>query len=266
MSVSYERDMFNWRASFSMPEAEASPQRRTLRAFGGEGEMHIHTMITAHSGCEGRPDNSLEYVRYALGCGADALEVDVHRRNGGFYISHDPSEDACPGLEEVFALVREGGMLLNCDLKEPGLERDVLELARSCGAEEQLLFSGSVCAGAMEEEEIRRRTFWNVENAVPAFWEQYKAGIPFTLEDVLRAAESCRRHGAGVVNIHYGFCTPEALAVFREQGIGVSAWTVNEEGEARRLLAAGVRNLTSRRPLLLRSLRDGERHEAGQAP
>lgn len=32
----------------------------------------MHTMITAHSGCEGRPDNSLEYVQYALHCGADA--------------------------------------------------------------------------------------------------------------------------------------------------------------------------------------------------
>ncbi len=34
----------------------------------------MHTMITAHSGCEGRPDNSLEYVQYALHCGADALK------------------------------------------------------------------------------------------------------------------------------------------------------------------------------------------------
>lgn len=51
----------------------------------------MHTMITAHSGCEGRPDNSLEYVQYALHCGADALEVDVHPKDDGFYISHDPS-------------------------------------------------------------------------------------------------------------------------------------------------------------------------------
>lgn len=222
--------------------------------------MHIHTMITAHSGCEGRPDNSLEYVRYALGCGADALEVDVHRGSGGFYISHDPSEDPCPGLKEVFALVRKGGVAINCDLKEPGLEREVLDLACSCGIAGQLVFSGTVSAEAMAEEEIRKRTFWNVENAVPSFWEQYKAGIPFAREDVRRAAESCRKHGAGVVNVYYGFCTPEMLAVFREYGVGVSAWTVDDPEEARRLLAEGVRNITSRRPLLVRSLRDGERH------
>ena len=36
----------------------------------------MKTQITAHTGAEGRPDNSLEFVSYALACGADALEVD----------------------------------------------------------------------------------------------------------------------------------------------------------------------------------------------
>ena len=219
--------------------------------------MRIHTTITAHSGCEGRPDNSLEYVRFALGCGADALEVDVRRRTGGLYISHDPSEGPCPALREVFALVREGKMVLNCDLKEPGLEWETLDLARSCGVEDRVVFSGTVSAGLMAEAEIRERTLWNADNAVPDFWERVKGGGSLTAADVRQVAEICREHGAQAVNVYYGFCTPENLAIFQEFGVGVSAWTVDDEQEVRRLLAAGVRNITSRRPLMALSVRDG---------
>ncbi len=215
--------------------------------------MHIHTTITAHSGCEGRPDNSLEYVRFALGCGADALEVDVRRRSGGLYISHDPSAGFCPSLREVFELAQGSGMTLNCDLKEPGLEWEVLDLARACGVE--VVFSGTVSAGLLAEAEIRDRTLWNPDNAVHDFWERVKKGGSLTAEDIRLVAERCRERGAKAVNVYYGFCSPENLAIFRERGVGVSAWTVDEEGEARRLLEAGVCNITSRRPLMVLSLR-----------
>lgn len=46
--------------------------------------------ITAHSGCDGTPDNSLEFVRHALQTNADALEVDVRKTKDGILaISHD---------------------------------------------------------------------------------------------------------------------------------------------------------------------------------
>lgn len=219
--------------------------------------MRIQTLITAHSGCEGTPDNSLEYIRFALGCGADALEVDVRFREDGLYISHDSTGAACPSLKEVFALARESGMKLNCDLKEPGLEERVLELARSCGLAERLCFSGDVSPEALKNPAVRERTLWNVENAVPFYWERWQAGIPFTEEDARQAARVCREHGVRAVNVHYRFCTPAYMAAFRESGVGVSAWTVDSEEEVRRLLEAGAFNITSRRPRMALALRDG---------
>lgn len=132
----------------------------------------MHTMITAHSGCEGRPDNSLEYVQYALHCGADALEVDVHPKDDGFYISHDPSDGAHPDLKDVFSLIRGSGVKVNCDLKHPGIEHAVLTLAQACGVDEQLIFSGSVSLEAIQDPAIRCRTFWNIESAMPALYAQ----------------------------------------------------------------------------------------------
>lgn len=190
-------------------------------------------------------------------CGADALEVDVRFREGGLYISHDLSSAVCPSLEDVFALARESGMGLNCDLKEPGLERRALDLARSYGLAERLRFSGEVSPEALADPAVRKRTLWNVENAVPSFWERWRAGIPFAEEDVRQAARVCREHGVEVVNVHYGFCTPEYMAVFQELGIGVSAWTVDGEEDVRRLLSAGAYNITSRKPRMALALRDG---------
>lgn len=141
----------------------------------------MHTMITAHSGCEGRPDNSLEYVQYALHCGADALEVDVHPKDDGFYISHDPSDGAHPDLKDVFSLIRGSGVKVNCDLKHPGIEHAVLTLAQACGVDEQLIFSGSVSLEAIQDPAIRCRTFWNIESAMPALYAQCEAGIPLTV-------------------------------------------------------------------------------------
>ncbi len=36
-------------------------------------------MITAHSGCDGTEDNSLDFIRYALDSDAGCLEVDVRK-------------------------------------------------------------------------------------------------------------------------------------------------------------------------------------------
>ena len=49
--------------------------------------------ITAHSGCDGTPDNSMEFVRYALGSEGDCLEVDIRRnRNEELILSHDETQ------------------------------------------------------------------------------------------------------------------------------------------------------------------------------
>lgn len=59
-------------------------------------------LITAHTGADGTPDNSLEYVRYALTTNADTLEVDIRPIDDGtLVISHDEAGlDAVP-LAEV---------------------------------------------------------------------------------------------------------------------------------------------------------------------
>ena len=89
----------------------------------------MQTLITAHSGCEGTPDNSIIHIACALRCGVDALEIDVHPgKDGIFYLSHDEAEDCsfCPSLRDAFTLIQGSGMKINCDLKAPGIEERIL--------------------------------------------------------------------------------------------------------------------------------------------
>ena len=50
--------------------------------------------ITAHSGCDGTPDNSMEFVRYALASEGNCLEADIRRnRDGELILSHDETAE-----------------------------------------------------------------------------------------------------------------------------------------------------------------------------
>ena len=215
----------------------------------------MKTLITAHSGCDGTPDNSLEFVSHALQCGTDALEVDVRAKpDGTLYLSHDPAEEERPLLEQVFRMLRDGAMRINCDLKEPELEENVLALARSCGVEDRLLFSGSVSMERMAANpEICSRTLLNVRPVLP---EEDGPTVERKLDELVR---TCRACGASVINVSYEMCTDPVLERLREEGIGVSAWTVNDEATARRLLDWGIFNITSRRPGMVMALRAEKR-------
>ena len=85
--------------------------------------MSDKTLITAHSGSDGTPDNSLACVRYALSTAADAFEVDVRRLSDGtLALGHDAADHTAPTLREVFTLAAaKPGVRVNCDLKEPAV-------------------------------------------------------------------------------------------------------------------------------------------------
>lgn len=57
--------------------------------------------------------------------------------------------------------------------------------------------------------------------------------------------------GVEAVHPHHALVTEEAVAGWRKRGLFVVAWTVNEEGEARRLLALGLDGLIGDRPEVL---------------
>lgn len=227
----------------------------------------METQITAHTGADGRPDNSLEFVEYALACGADALEVDVRRQPGGaLAIGHDEAGAEAPLLEEVLRMTAaRPGVRINCDLKEPGLEAAVCRLAEEAGLLRagRLILTGTVDASAPASG---AEVYLNMEEYVPDLYLNYREKPDFELEAAETITAVCKKAGIRTVNIYQGLVTRRFAETLAREGVGLSVWTVNEAWELNWFLSLGVRNITTRRAALALSLREGLCPREGQRP
>ena len=201
----------------------------------------MKTIITAHSGCEGTAPNSMDHILTALSCGSEMLEIDVRDHNGALYLSHDLGDpEACVAFGDFLDVLKKSpAVRVNCDVKTDGLAGAVMEEANRRHMAEQIVFTGS-CMG---EEALIGRTggeFWY------SIWDR---------EDLETALASMVKTGAKVPNLPHGFVTEEVKAHTDSLGIGLSCWTADSEEVIRRLLALGVYNITTRKPVLALKLR-----------
>jgi glycerophosphoryl diester phosphodiesterase len=88
-------------------------------------------LICAHRGASATlPDNSLQAFEAAIESGCELIETDLRRGpDGGIVLAHDSADarhEDVVNVEALLALAR-GRIRLDLELKEPGLERDVLD-------------------------------------------------------------------------------------------------------------------------------------------
>lgn len=200
------------------------------------------TVITAHSGCEGTPDNSREHILAAIASGAEMIEVDVRMADGILYLSHDVPDDIgpCVKLREVFELIApETQMEMNLDVKTTGLVEPVMELAKEFDLCKRIVFTGA-CNDDRALISSLGGEMWR------SMWQgdQISEGIAANKED-----------GSPYLNVDFTMITPEYDRDLRAIGCGFSAWTVNTEEKLREFLEMGISNITTRIPVLAMKLR-----------
>lgn len=209
------------------------------------------TNWTAHSGADGTPDNSLQFIRYALGTQADALEIDIRRNpcTGELALGHDSVEEHLLTLREVF--VQASGhpvMKINCDLKEPELEQQVLALAEQTGMTQRLILSGTVDITHIPDAAFRaQQVYWNLEEQIPGYEEQYRRDPSFRLEAMEQMCHMCREAGVQVINVWEGCVDSQVLDIVRRHQMKLSVWTVNSESRMAWFRDQGIYNITTRR-------------------
>ena len=213
--------------------------------------MKNKTLITAHNGADGRPEDSMEYVLYALSTDADVMEIDIRRMpDGTLVFTHDiPTPDMRLVLiEDIFHRVHGTGKLVNCDLKHAGLEADVYALAKECGIERQLIYSGTVSAAYCQETGLnhRVRIALNIEEYVPDLYARCRQDPAQTIEAAQEISAVCRRYGIECVNANYHLAGDAFLDVLDSNGLTLSAWTVDDLKETSRFLRRGIENVTTR--------------------
>jgi len=234
--------------------------------------------ITAHSGCEGTPQDQMDTVDLALALGADIVEMDVRQaQDHVLRISHDalPPEGYAqkPTLEEVFLRIRDTQLKINCDIKEPGALEGILLLAEQMGiGKDRLIFSGCtspeqlardprICEKAtvlLNLEELLKFFYlaeglpgwdtefgllmnspWRIIRAIP----EPAAYLNWHLDKIVEFAKLLK---VGGMNLPYWCLTDELAEAFRENGIFFSVWTVNEVQPIERCIRLGAGNITTR--------------------
>ena len=227
-------------------------------------------LITAHSGCEGTPDNSMESILKGIELGADCVEIDIRMDpQGGLRLTHNELEDYSETvpLETALRTIAESTVSVNCDIKEEKLLYPVLEAAEAAGIpRDRLIFSGSVDIGLLRSDPSivqRARIFLNLaqifgcvakDTAIPENWEERGPLFDAHIEEI---ADLVKQLGVECINPSYKMMSPERIAACNASGIGLSLWTVNEEADQERFLREDLVNLTTRRPasaLRIRSL------------
>ena len=234
--------------------------------------MSSKIMITAHSGCEGTPDNSMASIEKGIALGADCVEIDVRAdRNGRLWLTHDLPDDysGLVPLEAAFDVIGKSGVAVNCDLKEYGALLPVLALAEEYGVgPERLIFSGSVDTALLERQpDIARRAriFLNSEELVR---DLMKTDIPdrtgqsaFMLAHAESVADRLRALGAEALNVPYKYMPDELILALRERNVALSLWTLNSEAALREFMEKDLLSITTRCVSLALSVRDDDRDE-----
>jgi glycerophosphoryl diester phosphodiesterase len=189
----------------------------TRRAKAAQAYIGGVTLITAHRGASAiAPENSLEAFEKAIGLGADMVEFDVRRTaDGVLVVVHDPLPPVRydelrprpPRFEEVVD-VCAGRIALDVELKEPGVEAEVLDVVDAASS------------------------------VVTSFLPDVVAAVK-TLRPDVRAGLLLREGAAVPFSAPGDFLAPHFTLVDRGLDVGsdLYVWTVNDEARLTRYLS-----------------------------
>jgi glycerophosphoryl diester phosphodiesterase len=235
-----------------------------------------YTLVMAHRGARGlAPENTLAAFRMAIDVGADAIELDVQPcATGELVVIHDHTLDRTtngsgPVSEATFSALRaldagawfgaqyageciptpgealdlaRGRLKVNIEIKtsgpeDLGVEAGLVEAIRERHMEGDVLISSFNPAAL-----LRMRT---LAPALPrALIYGSLQGFPLNLEAL----------GLAALHPHYRLVHAAMVEMARSRGYAVNAWTVNEAGDMREMLALGLDAITTDHPERLRAL------------
>ncbi len=245
------------------------------------------TRLAAHrGGALLWPENSLLAFRNAIALGADLLELDVHlSRDGVVVVIHDATlprtttgagavqdltlaelralslrdkdgtvtEETMPSLDEVAALAGPTpvGLLLEVKVdrrraRYPGIEEKVFAILDRHGLTRRAIVV------SFEPETVRRVRELRPEVRAGALCSP--RSLAQARSSVSAAIDELSRCGGAFVGLQQSLVTAESLALARERGLLLGAWTVNEAERMRRLIDLGVGVLITDRPDLAKEL------------
>jgi glycerophosphoryl diester phosphodiesterase len=236
-------------------------------------------LVTSHAACKGHaPENTLAGIERAIALGADAIEIDVHCTADGVpVLIHDETVNRTtdgsgnvhemplsvvraldagarqfvprfagaqiPTLAEVLDLTK-GKVLLQIEVKQQGIEDQVAQAVRDAGAiahcESHSFYPQIV--RAMRAAEPRMAAALLTDGRRVVDWDDF-FGFALSL-------------GAQGVSVYHSWATPERVRLGQLRSLTFMVWTVDDEADVAKMIAAGVDSICSNFPDAVRRLVD----------
>lgn len=247
--MSYFKDNLFSKASVLLERiADLSASKKIRRNYPeGINSLPEGFTVTYHSGALKTTDNTPESVIIALEHGAKVVEVDVtFWPDGTPCVIHaaNPKFGAGVELSKILAEVAKSpDCQMNLDLKSRSNLPEVDRLVKEYGLFERVFYTG-----VFEDwvPDVR------ANSEIPYFLnyktEKDRRNDPAYAQEL---ADKIKSLGAIGLNTHYENATDCVTRVLHKNGLLISAWTANSISQQCRLLAMGVDNITTKRPLRL---------------
>lgn len=205
---------------------------------------------TAHTGCSGTEDNSLESIEIGIKNGAGIVEFDLNfDKDGNPVLAHDEPKGNEITLEEAFKKLSEYPEIkANVDVKTTTNLKAVQELAEKHGVLDQIFYTG------IKEEFVEAAKTQSPKISYYLNIGDILSPKKHTREYILTLTEKVKASGAVGINFKYTGASEMLVDIFHEEGLLVSIWTVNSEKDLYRILSYAPDNITTKKPEVLQKI------------
>lgn len=212
-------------------------------------ELPENFTLTAHTGCSGTKDNSLDAITLGFGYGADIVEFDLFfDKNGKAVMSHDKPSSNVFTVEQAFELIAGyKGLRVNVDVKRTDDLKQVVLLAEKYGIADRIFYTGITADTVEAVKEQTPGILYYLNTDIDSSRKEDDAYITELIEMVSTL-------GAAGLNIHHRSCSERIVELFHEAGLQVSVWTVNKKKDMCKALSMKCDNITTRHPEILKEL------------
>lgn len=198
---------------------------------------------TAHTGCMGTKDNSLESIDAAVNNGADIVEFDLNfNKDGEPVLAHDTPKGGEVTLDEAFEKVSKLNRIkVNVDIKSTDALEKIKPIAEKYGVQDRIFYTG-VHDGFLEAVKSNGggvQYYLNVD---------VEPERKHTQEYLDSLVEKVKSSGAIGINFNKNNASKQLVDTFHSNGLLVSIWTVDNEVDIYRILSYAPDNITTRNP------------------
>ncbi len=239
-----------------------------------------YTLITAHSGCNNSPPDTLESVVSGIESGADFVEVDIRSTKDGTAILYhndllitkeygavrinditlselnrlleidSMTNDQVPEITtfgDVISLVKDYNGSINIDIKDDFCIGPIVKAVRDADMVDSVILTGCEHdrAASLKKSYPEFQVLLNLNENLLLDKQKSASMISETICDMAVEAACCG------ININYTYLTDELILLARKRYLPISIWTLSEHDDLDAYLDMGLYSITTMTASLL---------------